>query len=123
VRFLALYLLAGAAAAAAQVAGAVLQGGRELYLPMVGASGAISGVLAAYYRMFPRARILTLIPPIWIVSLPAWFFLGGWFIEQLLMELGGGGGGVAFLAHIGGFVAGLVATPLLRRRSRPSVGW
>jgi membrane associated rhomboid family serine protease len=125
-RFLAFYLFAGVAAAAAQTAGALAAGGRDLFVPMVGASGAISGVLAAYFLMFPRARVLTLVPIfiiIRIIALPAWVFLGGWFLVQLLSELAGAQGGVAFLAHIGGFLAGLVATPFLRPRWRSGAGW
>jgi len=125
-RFLAFYLLTGVGAAAAQTGAALLSEGRELLIPMVGASGAISGVLAAYLVMFPRARVLTLIPIfifIRFVQLPASLFLGAWFVLQLLGAfLGDGGGGVAFMAHVGGFVAGLLL--VLAWRPRPgSRGW
>jgi membrane associated rhomboid family serine protease len=125
-RFLLFYLVAGLSGAAAQVGVAFLTGGRELVLPMVGASGAISGVLAAYWMMFPRARVLTLIPIfvfIRLVYLPAWFFLGAWFVLQLLGALLGAGGGVAFMAHVGGFVSGLLLTLLWRPRRRSSASW
>ena len=80
-------------------------------LPMIGASGAISGVLGAYLLIYPRARVLMLVP-IWIFIrlfyMPAWVALGIWFLFQVLASLGpAGGGGVAIFAHIGGFVAGM----------------
>jgi membrane associated rhomboid family serine protease len=125
-RFLAFYLLAGLGGALAQVGAAVVTGGPELVLPMVGASGAISGVLAGYWLMFPRARVLTLVPIfifIKLVYLPAWFFLGAWFVLQLLGALLGGGGGVAFMAHVGGFVVGLLLALLWRPRRRSRASW
>jgi membrane associated rhomboid family serine protease len=126
-RFLAFYLASGVAAALAQTAWAAAAGGRDLYVPMVGASGAISGVLAAYLLMFPRARVLTLIPIfifIKLVYLPAYLFLGLWFALQILGAFAGvAGGGVAFMAHVGGFVAGLVLTPFLRPRRRSRASW
>jgi len=81
-------------------------------IPAIGASGAIAGVLGAYFLMFPRSRVVTLIPwfLFWeIVELPAFFFLGFWFIYQLLLALFSTGfaSGVAFWAHIGGFLAGM----------------
>ncbi len=82
-------------------------------IPMVGASGAISGVLGAYLLLFPRAQVMVLIP-LGIFTrtmyVPAGFVLGFWFVLQLLsggMSLGQGGGGVAWFAHVGGFVAGI----------------
>ncbi|KAF5033073.1 Rhomboid family protein [anaerobic digester metagenome] len=85
-------------------------------VPVIGASGAIAGVMGAYFRLFPRARVVTLIPIIiipWIIELPAVVFLGIWFSVQLLSGLsgkvaGGDAASVAFWAHAGGFVAGLV---------------
>ena len=107
-RYLLLYLLAGVAAAALQIA--VHPGAT---IPMLGASGAISGVLGAYLILFPRAWIWTLVP--WIVPIlpvPAAVFLVGWFFMQTLSGLGslatGVDGGVAWWAHAGGFVAGVV---------------
>ncbi len=82
-------------------------------IPMVGASGAISGVLGAYLLLFPRAQVFVVIPLgifIRTMYVPAGFVLGFWFVLQLLsggMSLGQGGGGVAFFAHVGGFVAGM----------------
>lgn len=106
-RFLLFYLLCGVAAAAAQVAWMPTSP-----IPMVGASGAIAGVLGAYFLLYPRARVLTLVPIFFFIRLvwiPAFFFLGLWFLFQILGGLGSGpGGGVAFWAHVGGFVAGVV---------------
>ena len=91
-------------------------------VPAIGASGAISGVLGAYLVMFPRTRVLTLIPLgyfIRIAELPALAVLGMWFVLQLFngtLSLGAQGGGVAWWAHIGGFVAGMVLGFLFKRR-------
>lgn len=103
-RFLFFYLLSGAGAAAAQVFVSPLT-----QIPMVGASGAIAGVLGAYLVLFPKARVISLYF-IWIIALPASLILGFWIILQiinsLLME--SHGGGVAYAAHIGGFATGLI---------------
>ncbi len=118
--FFSFYLLAGIAAALTQVAFAPAS-----RMPMVGASGAIAGVLGAYVFMFPTARIATLIPlfiffP--IIELPALIFLGAWFLMQALsgvmsLGIGADAGGVAWWAHIGGFTAGAVLHPFLKKRS------
>jgi membrane associated rhomboid family serine protease len=118
-RFLLFYLVSGVAAAAAQTFASAAAG--DLLTPMVGASGAIAGVLAGYMVLFPHARVLTLVPIIFIIRLfyiPARVFIGLWFLLQLLMALGGvaGGGGVAFFAHIGGFAAGLVLVKVMGTR-------
>jgi membrane associated rhomboid family serine protease len=90
-------------------------------VPMVGASGAISGVLGAYIVLFPRAQVLVLIPLGFFTRLmyiPAGFVLGLWFVMQLLsggMSLGREGGGVAFFAHVGGFVAGMALIGIFKR--------
>lgn len=118
-RYLAFYLLAGFAAAATQT---FMNPSSEV--PMVGASGAIAGVLGAYIFMFPTARVATLIPLFvffQIVDLPAFVFLGIWFLMQILsgvMSLGiaADAGGVAWWAHIGGFAAGAILLPILRKR-------
>jgi membrane associated rhomboid family serine protease len=114
VRFVSFYLLAGVVAAAAQVAAAP-----GSLIPMVGASGAIGGVMGAYVVLFPRAGVRTFVfLGFWarMVVLPAYVMLGYWFLLQLLSGSlsSGGGGGVAFWAHVGGFVAGLVLAPLFR---------
>lgn len=87
-------------------------------IPMVGASGAISGVLGAYVLLFPRAHVLVLIPGIGMTRVAAGFVLGMWFVTQLIssgMSRGATGGGVAFFAHIGGFVAGMSLIGLFKR--------
>jgi membrane associated rhomboid family serine protease len=117
-RYLFFYLLSGVAAAAAQVL-------VDPFSPvaMVGASGAIAGVLAAYFTLYPWSRITVLnpIPILWLffglfLELPAWFVIGEFFVMNLLYGLGMLGGhapgGVAFFAHIGGFVAGLLLVRL-----------
>lgn len=115
VRYLGFYVASGIAAAAAQTLLSLAQG--DPLMPMVGASGAIAGVMAAYMVFFPRARVLTAIPILFfirIVHLPAAFFIGLWFVLQLLYAfLGGLGSGVAFFAHVGGFVFGWVVTKAL----------
>jgi membrane associated rhomboid family serine protease len=120
-RFLLLYLGSGVAAALAQI----LVSPRSS-IPLVGASGAIAGVLGAYLLLFPHSRIVTLIPLgfCWeTIELPAVLFLVGWFLLQWVQGLSTIGqvadvGGVAFWAHIGGFVAGLVGLVLLRPTRR-----
>lgn len=116
-RFTIFYFVCGIGAVALQVAIAP-----ESIVPMVGASGAIAGVLGAYVLKFPRARILTLVPIIIFIQLievPAFIFLFVWFGLQLLGGFGSlanltaGGGGVAYFAHIGGFIAGVIAFKLL----------
>jgi membrane associated rhomboid family serine protease len=91
-------------------------------VPMVGASGAISGELGAYVLLFPRAHVLVLMPGLGITRVAAGVVLGMWFVLQLLsggMSLGGEGGGVAFFAHIGGFVVGMVLIGLFKRPDVP----
>ena len=91
-------------------------------IPMVGASGAISGVLGAYMLLFPRAHVFVLMPGIGMTRVAAGIVLGMWFLMQLLsggMNIGGPGGGVAFFAHIGGFVAGMVLIGFFKRPEVP----
>ena len=110
--FVPFYLLCGLAAAAAHIYSDPFS-----RMPMVGASGAVSGVLAAYLLAFPRARVYTLfwfIIFVRVIPVPAVFFIGFWFLMQLLSL--GSGGPVAWGAHIGGFVAGLLLAPIFRRR-------
>ena len=120
VRYLVLYLIGGLIAGVAQV---VIN--PHSALPMVGASGAIAGVTGAYFLFFPRARIVTLVPIfvfLQVIELPAVFFLLVWFVFQLLLGVGSLGvesaGGVAFWAHIGGFLAGMALGPILAPRPR-----
>jgi membrane associated rhomboid family serine protease len=119
-RFLVFYLVCGVAAVFAQALPAP-----ETRVPMVGASGAISGVLGAYLLLFPHARVLVLVPfgfILKVIRLPAVWVLGLWFVIQLVSSLmaPAGEGGVAFRAHLGGFVAGLVLVRIFlpRRRRR-----
>lgn len=118
-RFVLFYLVSGVAAALAQTVAAATSG--DALVPMVGASGAIAGVLAAYLVLFPHARVLTLVVVIFYVRLahiPAGWFIGFWFLLQILSVVFGGDPGVAFMAHIGGFVAGYLLVRVLGRRPR-----
>lgn len=116
-RFALLYLVSGTVAALAQYLVAP-----DSPVPMLGASGAIGGVLGAYAALFPHARVLAFVPFYFgLVEVPALIFLGLWFAIQLLSGLGSVGvhqsGGVAFWAHVGGFVTGVVLGLLFRPRS------
>jgi membrane associated rhomboid family serine protease len=118
-RYILFYLLAGGAAGIVQV----------LFIPnspipTIGASGAVAGVLGAYFILFPRARVITLVPLFflpWFMEIPAFFYLGIWFLSQIssgLLSLGAAGdfGGIAWWAHIGGFAFGLLFVRLFARR-------
>ncbi|MFL5884526.1 MAG: rhomboid family intramembrane serine protease [Thermoleophilaceae bacterium] len=118
-KFVAFYLLGGIAATVAQTAV-----GPSSTTPNLGASGAIAAVLGAYALLYPRARVITLIFIIiffTVLELPALFVLGGWFLLQLL-DAGtvnvANGGGVAYFAHIGGFLFGLATIKLFATRAR-----
>jgi membrane associated rhomboid family serine protease len=124
-RFIVFYLLGGLVALAAQVLV-----GPNSTAPTLGASGAIAAVLGGYIVLYPRARILSLVFIVFfvtIVEIPAVFLLGFWFLEQLyfggagLSNPVGGGGGVAYFAHVGGFVFGLALIGLfaVHRKSEP----
>ena len=110
-RFVVFYLLTGVVAALSHV---LLDPGSSV--PLVGASGAISGIMGAYLVLYPRARVDTLIFLVIfvrVVPLPAWVILGYWFLIQLVSTgAAAGGGGVAYAAHVGGFVAGAVLIKL-----------
>ncbi len=120
-RFLGFFLLSGVMAG---LAFAVLD--PTSTLPTIGASGAIAGVLGAYFVLFPSARVLTLVPLIilpWLVEIPAFIFLGIWFLTQVssgLLSMGAAGafGGIAWWAHIGGFAFGALAVLSFARRPR-----
>lgn len=116
-RFVLFYLLCGIGAAMAQALP-----NPEAQIPMIGASGAISGVLGAYLLLYPHARVLVAIPLgfyVHTVYLPAMLVLGAWFAIQALSSLGmnPAEGGVAWYAHLGGFVIGLLLIPLFRHRT------
>lgn len=119
VRFIAFYLVCGTAAALAQ---AIPDPASTV--PMIGASGAISGVLGAYMLLYPHARVLVVVPLGIVfptIELRAGWVLGLWFGMQLLSELmtPTGSGGVAFRAHLGGFVAGVALIPFIKYRKIP----
>jgi len=115
-RFIAFYLLCGLAAAAGQILTDPASP-----IPMVGASGAISGVMGGYLVLYPRVRVFALVPLgffLTSMALPAWVMLGYWFLIQFVSGLatfGGDMGGVAFWAHVGGFVAGVALIKLFAR--------
>jgi membrane associated rhomboid family serine protease len=115
-RFIVFYLLCGLAAAAAQVVTSP-----DSAFPMIGASGAIGGVMGAYLVLYPKVRVFTLVPLgffITSMALPAWVMLGYWFVIQFfsgLVSIGGDMGGVAFWAHVGGFAAGIALVKLFAR--------
>jgi len=127
-RFVVFYLLCGLAAAFVQVASAPGSG-----VPMVGASGAIGGVMGAYVVLYPRVHVhMLLILGFYVttVAVPAVWMLGYWLLIQLVGgfgSLGAEGGGVAFWAHVGGFAAGVVLIPVFRSRRllarHPYHGW
>lgn len=122
VRYVCLYLGSGVAAAVAHI---LLSPASRV--PMIGASGAIAGVLGAYLLLFPAAKVVTLVPFgffMQVMELPAFLFLGLWFLLQWFMGLMSIGqvadvGGVAFWAHVGGFISGIVGVSVMR----PSRRW
>jgi len=125
-RYLAFYLASGIAAGLTHLIFAA-----NSDLPTVGASGAIAGVLGAYMILYPRARVVTLIPLFifpWLVEIPALFYLGIWFLSQVSSGLLSVGamtpfGGIAWWAHIGGFVFGLLLVRFFARRPRVQTYW
>jgi membrane associated rhomboid family serine protease len=126
-RYLVFYLMCGALAGLAQTLVTP-----DSYVPTIGASGAIAGVMGAYFVLYPHSRVLTLIPLfifIEIIEIPAIFFLGFWFLMQLFSGAGsiarttGSQGGVAFWAHVAGFLVGLVGVFVFRRPERERVEW
>ena len=128
-RFLAFYLLCGIAAALGQTLTVP-----HSQIPMVGASGAVAGVMGAYFVLYPHSRIVTLLPILifWqIIEVPAIFFLGIWFLMQFVSGVGSivsvgqtaATGGIAFWAHVAGFVAGITGVALFKRPERQRVEW
>jgi membrane associated rhomboid family serine protease len=126
-RFIFFYLLCGVVAALGQVAM-----DPQSTLPTIGASGAIAGVMGAYFVLYPQSRVLTLIPLFFyfeIIEVPAIFLLGFWFLMQLFSAgaiaataSSHGGGGIAFMAHVAGFVVGVIAIFAFRKKPKP-VEW
>jgi hypothetical protein len=118
-RYLAFYVAGGFAATVLQTAMTLgFSADADARVPMLGASGAISAVLGAFLALYPHARIKTLVL-VFLVQIPAWLYLGGWFVYQLveahgtLVASSAEGSGVAFFAHIGGFVFGWVVARVL----------
>lgn len=119
-RFTLFYLACGVVAALAQVIASAVTG--DIEVPMVGASGAIAGVLGAYLTLFPRARVNALVIIfifIRIIPVPAGVFIGLWFLLQVLSIFFGGSTGVALFAHVGGFAAGFLLVRVIGRHR----GW
>jgi membrane associated rhomboid family serine protease len=117
IRYVFFYLLAGVVGALAQIFSSPAS-----KVPMIGASGAIAGVLGGYLMLYPHAKVVTFvgIPFLWhLRDIPAWIFLGLWFLGQILIWVFGGSG-VAWMAHVGGFLAGLGAVRLLAQTHPPS---
>jgi membrane associated rhomboid family serine protease len=129
-RYLVFYVAGGLAATALQTATTLLFGSdADASIPMLGASGAISAVLGAFLALYPHARIKTLVL-VFVVQIPAWLYLGGWFFLQLreahdaIIDPSAGGSGVALYAHIGGFLFGwIVARALLDDERRRAEAW
>jgi len=115
-RYLLLYLVSGVLGSLAHV-GACALAGEGLYSPLIGASGAISGVLGAYLALFPGNRVTVLVFGFIPTVLSAWIVIGLWFLMQVSGGLSGwSSGGVAYLAHVGGFLAGWLWARSYRRR-------
>ncbi len=117
VAYLFFYLLAGVAGNLTQI---VVNATSRA--PTIGASGAIAGVMGAYFILYPRARVLTWFPPIFFFHIPAWLVLGYWFLVQFFsgalvaIAENSQAGGIAFWAHIGGFVSGVLMIKVFRER-------
>jgi len=119
-RFLIFYLLVGVIAGLAQFSFNI-----HSTLPAIGASGAIAGVMGAYFVMFPESRVITFVPIFFIpyfIEISAFVYLGAWFIMQFfsgtLSIVAGAAGGIAWWAHIGGFVAGILLLPLFKKKEK-----
>jgi membrane associated rhomboid family serine protease len=118
--YLAFYFAGGFAAMMTQTAMTLWFGtAADGRVPELGASGAIAAVLGAYFVLYPGSRVLTWIFPVFLVRIPAWIFLGVWFLYQLieadfgLFNASANGGGVAFFAHVGGFIFGVLIARIL----------
>ncbi|NPA51941.1 MAG: rhomboid family intramembrane serine protease [Aquificae bacterium] len=123
IRYIIFYVISGFGAALLQSIVSIAEG--NLHIPMVGASGAISGILAAYMKLYPHARVAAIIPPFFfmVFVFPAWFFIGYWFVLQVLyaMIIPSSLGGVAWYAHIGGFITGWILINYLLPKKKPKL--
>jgi len=126
-RFIIFYLLCGIAAAFGQIAM-----DPSSTLPTIGASGAIAGMMGAYVVLFPRSRVLTLVPLFFyfeIFEIPAFVLLGFWFLMQLFsagaiaVTASTNGGGVAFMAHVAGFLVGIIGVFFFKKPQQPDTYW
>lgn len=116
-RFIALYLISGTIGLLAHAALAIALGGEAAQLPLVGASAAISGVLAAYLVLFPGNKVMVLLFNFIPTRLSAWLVIGFWFIIQIMGGLSGlTAGGTAYLAHIGGFISAWLWARLYKKK-------
>ncbi len=124
-KFAMFYLLCGVWATVAHIVASQMSGGLNLIIPSLGASGAIAGVLGGYLVLYPRKSVRVLIGWFGIIALPAFLVIGGWMAMQLFSGVGEiasktvqteGGGGVAYWAHIGGAIAGVLLVSLFRNR-------
>lgn len=116
--FIIMYLLSGLVGSFAHILVSPNSG-----IPMIGASGAVSGVLGCYIMLYPKARVLALVPIIFfirIIMLPAYIFLGFWIFLQMIYGVGtiGGSGGVAYFAHIGGFAVGIIFGLIFKKKQQ-----
>ena len=125
VRYLIFYFAGGFVAMLTQSAMTLLFGSAaDARVPTLGASGAIAAVLGAYFVLYPGSRVRTWIFPIFLVRIPAWIFLGLWFLYQLieanfgLFSASANGGGTAFFAHVGGFLFGWIVARALTGTGR-----
>jgi membrane associated rhomboid family serine protease len=114
IRFILFYLLSGLGASLVHI---IFNPNSQV--PMIGASGAIAGVLGAYMILFPTARVMTLVFFFTVVPIPAMILIGLWFLAQVMNI--GLGGGVAWFAHVGGFIIGLALVRAFSRRRRPKI--
>lgn len=114
-RFLLFYLLCGLAAGVTHY-----MVNPTSTIPVVGASGAVAGVMGAYFLMFRHARVLTLIPPFFLFNFPAWIYLGFWILTQFWCGVAESCGQIAFWAHIGGFAAGMLLHRFFLRTQYPN---
>jgi rhomboid family protein len=117
VKYLFSYLACGIAGDALLMATTLASGQQGVFIPAVGASGAISGVMAAYIVLYPRTPILSIVG-YFLLPVRAFWFIGFWFLLQVLYQFGGIDSGVAYAAHIGGFAMGLGLAAIVRSRHR-----